>query len=201
MKRISLQVMVNFSYPKARNYLHEYFNIEPEFVIKLLYWYGKKKISEWIEILYTSVPQFKDAEAFRCFVHILEKSKTNYCQIILPFTAHAYREMRAIASSALGSLNNKTKKNLINYFISGLTDTDQRVIYNTLVALEGIVDSRLLKYYQTIAKQNVDEQKDDTILYRLNNCLTYFKLTNKTILNINTDNYKIKKWFQFWKKP
>jgi hypothetical protein len=201
LKRISLQVMVNFSYPKARNYLHEYFNIEPEFVIKLLYWYGKKKISEWIEILHTSVPQFKDAEAFRCFVHILKESKTNYCQIILPFTAHADREMRAIAFSALDSLNNKTKKNLINYFISGLTDTDRQVIYNTLVALEGIVDSRLLKYYQAIAKQNVDEQKDNAILYRLNNCLTYFKLTNKTILNINTDNYKIKKWFQFWKKP
>ncbi|PIT25264.1 hypothetical protein BGI37_04555 [Snodgrassella alvi] len=58
----------------------------------------------------------------------------------------------------------------------------------------------MLKYYQAIAKQNVDEQKDNAILYRLNNCLTYFKLTNKTILNINTDNYKIKKWFQFWKK-
>ncbi|PIT12257.1 hypothetical protein BGI33_03785 [Snodgrassella alvi] len=46
LKRISLQVMVNFPYPKARNYFHKYFNIEPEFVIKLLCWYGKKKISK-----------------------------------------------------------------------------------------------------------------------------------------------------------
>ncbi|WP_239374534.1 SMI1/KNR4 family protein [Snodgrassella gandavensis] len=200
LKRISLQVMVNFSYSKASNYLHEYFNIEPEFVIKLLYWYGKKKISEWIEILHTSVPQFKDAEAFRCFVHILEESTTNYCQIILPYTAHADNEIRAIAFYGLDSLNNKTKKTIINHFIAGLTDSDKQVVCAALSALNGIVDSRLLKYYQAIAKKIDEEDKYNDLLYKLNNCLIHFKLTNETILNIDAENYKVKKWFQFWKK-
>ncbi|MCO6508871.1 MAG: hypothetical protein J6578_08810 [Snodgrassella sp.] len=200
MKRISLQVIANFSYSKARNYLHKYFDIEPEFVIKLLYWYDKHKINEWIEILHTSTPQLKDAQAFRYFVYLLEESKTNYVQIILPFTAHANSEIRATAFYALGSLNNKTKKTIINYFIAGLTDSNQQVIYEALSALKGITDSRLLKYYQAIANKITQEDKYSNLLYQLNSCLIYFKLTNETILNIDTDTYIVKKWFQFWKK-
>lgn len=200
LKRISLQVIANFSYSKAKNYLHEYFDIEPEFVIKLLYWYGKHKINEWIEILHTSTPQFKDAQAFRYFVYLLEESKTNYVQIILPFTTHANSEIRATAFYALGSLNNKTKKTIINYFIAGLTDSNQQVIYEALSALKGITDSRLLKYYQAIANKITQEDKYSNLLYQLNSCLIYFKLTNETILNIDTDTYIVKKWFQFWKK-
>ncbi|PIT12256.1 hypothetical protein [Snodgrassella alvi] len=108
--------------------------------------------------------------------------------------------MRAIAFSALGSLNNKTKKTVINYFIAGLTDSDKQVICATLSALNGIVDNRLLKYYQAIAKKIDEEDKHSGLLYKLNNCLIHFKLTNETILSINADNYKVKKWFQLWKK-
>lgn len=200
LKRICLEIMVKFNYLQTKTYLHEYFDIEPEFVIELLYLYGKGKIEEWIEILYAFVPSIKDSSIFGYFVNILKNNKINNYQIILPFTTYEDNSMRLIAFSALTSLDNKTKQTLINYFIAGLTDSNVDVIYHVLSALKGIVDNRLLKYYQEIARKISEKEEYQSLTYRLNDCLTDFNLTNETILNIDAENYKIRKWFQFWKK-
>lgn len=188
-----IQLICKSDYAKAKPYLIELAKTELLPVFQFIYWYAKDNSSEWLKFIETNIQRIKDEETFRFCTYLLTETKEDIGQLILPFLKNSNEKIRVTAYYTLGQLKNKN--HYINEFIDGLNDNSNRVIHSTLQALSDVKDNRLLEHYRYLAEKFPVEQ--DYILVNLNHRLSEYGLTNKTIINKNTEEQK--KWYEVWK--
>lgn len=197
-----LHILTKFNYKKAYNYLVEYGKIDLLTVFQALHWYAKEQSSHWTGFIEKNICKINDNETFDFCCYILSNSTLDYGRILIPFTKHQNKEIRATAYYNLGELD--TRSNYIEYFIIGLEDKSNRVVHTTLQALEEIKDFRLLKYYKNISERYPKET--DYILCNLKLRLKEFSLSLKKIRSLSYEDIEIiinnkanTKWYKFWK--
>jgi hypothetical protein len=200
IKRYLLQTLVKFDYSRAKPYLLEYIQSDLLSVFQFIFWYAEDKSLEWLSIIEENIPGINDEETFRVCTYLLDKTKTDYARLIIPFTKNEDKRIRVTAFYSLGKLENKSE--YIDIFINGLCDPENRVIHTALQALSGIKDNRLLKYYRQLAECFPEEQ--DYILVNLNHRLKDFKLDNLSVQKIDVEEFlkkqnkfSFKKLFRF----
>ena len=173
-----LQILVKFDYERARPYLVELARTDIGATCQFIYWYAKHKSPEWIPLIREYMGSIEDAEKFRFCTYVLVEAKTDFGDLIVPFTAKDDEEIRITAFYTLGELDNKS--DFVDVFIRGLNDHSNRVIHTSLQALAHVHNRKLLKHYKRIAEKFPREK--DYILANLNHRLAEYGLTNKTIL-------------------
>lgn len=195
-----IQILTKFDYQRAYPYLVTFANENLLDVFQFVFWYAKDKSSDWLEFIKENINKINEEKTFEICTYLLQEMKLDYGSIIIPFTENINEKIRVSAYYSLGLLKNKSK--YLDTFILGLSDHSNRVVHTVLQALDGVEDYKLLKYYKLLAEKFPKEQ--DYILANLNHRLKAYDLTNRTIRDINTENYfqnkvKRKKWYQFWK--
>ena len=197
-----LEILCKSSYKRAKPYLLEIAPSDLLAVSQIVYYYAREKSGEWVGVIENNIANIADDETFRFCGYLLTESKTEYGNLIIPFTRHHNEEIRVQAFYALGMLKNK--KDFVPNFIEGLNDVSNNVIHTTLQALSGVKDEVLLPHFKNIAEKFPVEQ--DYILSNLNHRLADYGLTNETILgktpqqkDEDDDNDGGKKWYEIWK--
>lgn len=175
-----IKLLCKSSYEKAKPYLLELIKDDLLSVFQFVFWYAKNNSNEWLSIITENVSRINDKETFRFCTYLLEESKINYGDIVIPFTKSEDEEIRSQAFYSLGKLPDK--KQYIEIFIEGLKDNNNKVLLYVLQALSNVKDDRLLKYYREIAERFPEEQ--DYILSNLNYRLAEYGLTNRTVFQI-----------------
>nr|WP_294786671.1 SMI1/KNR4 family protein [uncultured Flavobacterium sp.] len=184
-----LQILTKFYYNRAFPHLIAFAKKDLLTVFQYVFWYAKNKSTDWLEVIKENISRINDDETFTFCTYLLKEMKFDYGAIIVPFSTHSSESIRVSTFYALGQLQNK--KYYLDTFILGLNDNSNRVIHTTLQALEGINEKKLLQHYKHIAERFPEEQ--DYILINLNHRLKPFGLTNKKIMKIDPETFKIPK--------
>ncbi|WP_160710868.1 SMI1/KNR4 family protein [Chitinophaga solisilvae] len=153
---VLLQLLTKCSYTQARPFLLSMSDSHLLEVVQNVWWYAKDNSADWLETISRQLPQVHDAETFRFCTYLLSATATDYGPLLLPMTQHPEAEIRSTSFYTLGKLPNKA--DYLDAFIAGLKDSSNDVIRNTLQALAGITDKRLLPAYHELAARFPEEQ-------------------------------------------
>ncbi|MCU0355649.1 MAG: SMI1/KNR4 family protein [Cytophagales bacterium] len=197
-----IQILCKFDYERAKPYVTALVPTDLLSVFQFVYWYAKDKSKEWLPVIEENISRINDEETFRFCTYLLEEARSDYGNLVVPFTTHNHESIRVQAFYSLGKLKNK--KSFIDAFVQGLHDDSNRVIHATLQALSGVKDNKLLEHYRRLAEKFPVEQ--DYILVNLNHRLAEYGLTNLSVLGKNIDadahsnrNDTQKRWWELWK--
>jgi hypothetical protein len=149
------QIITKFNKEKAKPYLEKLIHIDFTHTLKCIYWYIPEKSTEWIEVFKEYSDKINNDETFRFFIYLIEESKKDFSELLVPFTKHSDDDIRARAFYELDYSHR-----YFDVFVEGLKDNSHTVILNTLKSLNKIKDKRLLKYYKNIADRFINEEND-----------------------------------------
>lgn len=176
-KRLLLQILCEQHHPKIKVYLTEYAKTDFSEVAGLIHHHFKKQSADYLDLIKEHIGTVNDGMTFSYCCFVLQKMKRDYGLIILPFASHENDSIRGTCIWALGELFHKEQ--YMGAFIKGLQDESLSVVRNSLQALKGIKDNRLLVYYKKIAVRFPVEQ--DYILSNLEQRLTEYGYNLETI--------------------
>lgn len=190
-----IQIICQSDYSRAKPHLLDLVNTDLRSVFQTVHWYAKDKCLEWLPVIQNNIHKIEDTETLSFCISILNKTKTNYGKLLLPFINNPNDVIRRLAFVGLG--DSAEKSNYLDAFILGLNDTSNQVVHATLQALKGVQDKRLLEHYKNLAMRF--PTNTDYILTNLNLRLAAYNLNNETILQRDLSAIQVKRWFEFWK--
>jgi hypothetical protein len=198
-KIVLVEILCKFQYDLAKPFLQKLIDTNLLFFLKLIHIYAKDCSKDWLIELKSLNLHTHNSETFYYYTCVLEDTKTDYSSLLEPYFHHENENIRASTFSSLGRLNNKL--DYLDWFIIGLQDNSNKVVLNTLQALEGFKDSRLLEYYKEIAVRYENDQ------YIPSNLTLRFKDLKQNRLGVDKQSKldfknpeSTKKWYEIWKK-
>jgi len=159
VRHTAIAMLCKWQHDSAKPYLMDLIN-GPEdkalIAIKAIYCHARNKAEDWIEPIRKRIPSLETYDALRWATYILDETKIDYAQDIVPFCQNKNIDIKSHAFYSLGK--SPTKHEYILVFIEGLKDKSQRVVHTCLQALEGVRDVRLLEpYYYAVKQFECDE--------------------------------------------
>jgi SMI1 / KNR4 family (SUKH-1) len=192
-KIVLVEILCKFQYDLAKPFLRKLIDTNLLFFLKLIRIYAKNHAKDWLTELKSLDLHTHNSETFYYYTCVIEETKTDYAGLLKPYFQHENENIRASIFSSLGRLDNKL--DYLDWFIIGLKDNSNKVVLNTLQALEGVKDNNLRKYYKEIAVKYEHDQ------YIPSNLALRFKDLNRLSLDVNKQSKlnSTKKWYVIWK--
>ncbi len=191
---IMIESLCKSDYERAKPYLKQLLESNLTSFLKILCLYENNKIDDWIVLIKPLIHKI-DEENYQAYFYLI-MSCTHPCDdLIVPFLSHKNERIRSYAYSTLGEMKDKTQN--LHLFIKGLQDESENVVINVLNVLEDVRDVQLLPHYKALAARITDV--GSFFSRRLGKSLVPYGLNIKSIQKINIEEFRFKRWFEFWK--
>ncbi len=189
-KKIWLRILTRNNYTFAKPHLIAACDHHLLAVLQSVLWHAKANSLEWLEVITQYMPSIKDRKTFDFALYLLKEMQMDFSALIIPMTEH---EDEQICQRAFGELKIRdNKSDFIDTFIKGLNHSSDKVVYEILLGLHGVVDKRLLPAYKNVAARFPDDKEN--VILMLNHRLKDMGMTMEQLQAIDFEAKGVKKF-------